>query len=238
MLDQYKIKYPTTKILCSDSSKRKSKTEAQKLAQSETLKARFETPAGEITRQQISEASRRLMQTEYRDRAASHLRSLNKDPKQRDYLREVTSSRWEEGGDLRETVPRWHQENREKSLKMAAHARSHVDENGPSQMHLDFKSLMVKSGLDGFKTEYETCFYSIDEAHPEVKLAVEIDGCYWHSCPECELEGPNETSHTDARKTSYLLNRGWTILRFWGHEIRNDPEGCIERIKIALEDLT
>lgn len=59
------------------------------------------------------------------------------------------------------------------------------------------------------------------------KLAVFIDGCYWHACPE---HGSQPTMNVDYwapklqrnrdrdRETvAYLESNGWTVLRFWEH---------------------
>lgn len=74
-----------------------------------------------------------------------------------------------------------------------------------------------------------------------VKIAVFIDGCYWHGCPEHYVpprtnEGYWSTKvagnmardrDTDAR----LAEAGWTILRFWEHE---PPELCADIIAATV----
>lgn len=60
------------------------------------------------------------------------------------------------------------------------------------------------------------------------KVAVFVDGCFWHSCPQhgtqpknngswwqLKLEG-NKARDTDT--TTRLQADGWTVLRFWEHE--------------------
>lgn len=60
------------------------------------------------------------------------------------------------------------------------------------------------------------------------RVAVFIDGCYWHGCPEhfsmpaTNLEywstkiGRNQAR--DLETTTLLEARGWLVLRFWEHE--------------------
>ena len=63
-------------------------------------------------------------------------------------------------------------------------------------------------------------------------IAVFIDGCYWHSCPE---HGTSPKRNSDYwlpklsrnverdRETNGLLEAaGWTVLRFWEHEPADD----------------
>lgn len=235
-LDAYRREYPNAPIMSTVAEENKAKSPEQRRAQSQKLKERFKTSAGEITRQKIAKASRRLMQTDYKEKAAEHLRALNRSEERQKILKEQTKNRWSEGGDLRQAVNNWHSENKELSNELAAHARSHIQKKR-SNLHMNFKDLMVSKGLSGFVTEYLEGYYHIDEALPDLRLAVEVDGCYWHSCPECALQGPQETLHYDARKESYLENHDWTLLRFWGHQIREEPMACIRQIKNTISQL-
>lgn len=232
-LDHYQNDYPDAPILCTLTSENKAKTEAQKRHQSRVLKKRFQTPEGEKTRKQISEASKRLMQTGYRQQAAEHLRQLNRSEKRRKQLSKETTKRWEEDGDLRAAVMDWHADHPKESKRLAAQARSHIRK--VSKIHKKIKSALVEEGIQGFITEYEIGFYAIDEANPDLKIAVEVDGCYWHSCPLCGLEGPLENKDLDKRKNSYLENRGWRVIRIWEHDINADIDKCIQRINLAVK---
>jgi len=64
------------------------------------------------------------------------------------------------------------------------------------------------------------------------KVAVFCDGCYWHGCPTCGFDAPNP--HRDAEVNSTLKNKGWKVLRFWGHEIKGDVEECVKRIEMVM----
>lgn len=60
------------------------------------------------------------------------------------------------------------------------------------------------------------------------KLAVFVDGCFWHSCPEhATMPKANRewweakltaNVERDRRHTAELEEAGWTVLRFWEHE--------------------
>jgi DNA mismatch endonuclease (patch repair protein) len=67
-----------------------------------------------------------------------------------------------------------------------------------------------------------------DVAFPNLKIAVMMDGCFWHACP-IHASWPKSNSswwrekifanrrrdrHTDA----HLRAQGWKVLRFWEHE--------------------
>jgi DNA mismatch endonuclease (patch repair protein) len=68
---------------------------------------------------------------------------------------------------------------------------------------------------------------TIDIAFPRGKLAVFVDGCFWHGCPEHgRVPGSNHTWWTekirrncqrDANTAAHLERLGWQVLRIWEH---------------------
>lgn len=67
-----------------------------------------------------------------------------------------------------------------------------------------------------------------DVVFPRERLAVYIDGCFWHSCPDHGTTPRTnrqwwidklETNRArDAATTAALTAEGWLVLRFWEHE--------------------
>ena len=67
-----------------------------------------------------------------------------------------------------------------------------------------------------------------DIAFPGPKIAVFVDGCYWHGCPEHATWPKHnaefwrqkiETNRArDVDTNDRLRSVGWTVLRFWEHE--------------------
>ncbi|MCQ4120390.1 very short patch repair endonuclease [Rhodococcus tibetensis] len=80
-----------------------------------------------------------------------------------------------------------------------------------------------------------------DLVFPRRKVAVYVDGCFWHSCPEHATFPKNNAEwwadklagnvtrdrDTDAR----LAESGWTVVRIWEHE---DPVEAADRVQLAL----
>lgn len=83
---------------------------------------------------------------------------------------------------------------------------------------------------------------NIDIAFPGFKLAVFIDGCFWHGCPdhgtipkangEWWAEKLSSNQARDERVTAALRDGGWKVLRFWTHET---PECIATAVTQALE---
>ena len=74
--------------------------------------------------------------------------------------------------------------------------------------------------------------YTLDFAlfDDERKLNIEIDGERYHK----DMTG--ELCKRDQIRNQRLYELGWDVQRFWVYEIRDDLEGCIEKIKFWLEN--
>jgi DNA mismatch endonuclease (patch repair protein) len=74
-----------------------------------------------------------------------------------------------------------------------------------------------------------------------VRIAVFVDGCFWHSCPEhasypksnAELweEKLARNQARDKETDRLLIDAGWLPIRVWEHE---DAEAAAKRIKVAV----
>jgi len=61
-------------------------------------------------------------------------------------------------------------------------------------------------------------------------LALFLDGCFWHGCPEHYREPKSNVDfwrrkiarnrERDAEVTAALTSQGWTVLRIWEHDLR------------------
>jgi DNA mismatch endonuclease (patch repair protein) len=84
----------------------------------------------------------------------------------------------------------------------------------------------------------------IDIAFPNKKVAIFVDGCFWHGCPiHSHLPKSNQeywypklkkNIERDKLKNKHLEKEGWLVMHFWEHEI-NESLKNIEKIKSALE---
>jgi DNA mismatch endonuclease (patch repair protein) len=80
-----------------------------------------------------------------------------------------------------------------------------------------------------------------DIVFPARRIAVYVDGCFWHGCP---IHGTRATTNRaywdekietnkarDTRTTAALEADGWTVLRFWEHD---DPDDAAELVEAAI----
>ncbi|MGW6985183.1 very short patch repair endonuclease [Streptomyces sp. NPDC054932] len=83
---------------------------------------------------------------------------------------------------------------------------------------------------------------TIDIAFTRAKIAVFLDGCFWHGCPEhatrpkanaewwrAKLE---KNMSRDRETTAHLEAVGWTVLRFWEHQ---SPEEVAREITLTRD---
>jgi DNA mismatch endonuclease (patch repair protein) len=83
-----------------------------------------------------------------------------------------------------------------------------------------------------------------DIAFPRSRVAVFIDGCFWHGCPDHYVRPRSsgefwsrklaENVRRDATQTKRLEALGWRVCRFWEHEIFEASNAALERIRLAL----
>jgi len=84
-----------------------------------------------------------------------------------------------------------------------------------------------------------------DVVFPRSKLAIFIDGCFWHGCPmhytfprtRREFWSTKLASNVerDCRQNAMLVDAGWSVLRFWEHEIYKELDDVISQILKALD---
>jgi DNA mismatch endonuclease, patch repair protein len=82
-----------------------------------------------------------------------------------------------------------------------------------------------------------------DFVFPKQKVALFVDGCFWHGCPkhsnmpvnnrEFWEKKLNGNQKRDKYVTKQLKLSGWKVLRIWEHDLRN-PQIIFRRLSKAL----
>lgn len=210
------------------------KSDLQKQTQSDRLKARFKTEAGLETKKVIQENSIRTnSDPEFLKRKKETSKEVQNRPEIKDNKRLKSVKMWSETS-FREKRMDEVKTNIAKYRESAANARKYLTKT--SKLHEAYKVSMMEKGLSEFITEYQFDYYSIDEADPFTKIAIEIDGCYWHGCSTCGFVGDDRIKRIDKRKEAYLKNRGWVVIHIKEHEIKRDKYCGIEAIR-SLQNL-
>lgn len=70
--------------------------------------------------------------------------------------------------------------------------------------------------------------FLLDFMLPEYNIVIECDGDYWHTRPEA--------IRRDKRKNAYVKACGFSMYRFWEHEINTDVEACVDMVLAEINE--
>lgn len=112
-----------------------------------------------------------------------------------------------------------------------------------------FRSMLHRAGMRFRKDRYikfEQRGVKVDVVFPTQKVAVFIDGCFWHRCPEHATMPTRNYEYwstkfqrnmdRDRSTNLNLQNLGWQVIRIWEHEVK-DPEladHAVTQVRSAL----
>jgi DNA mismatch endonuclease, patch repair protein len=109
---------------------------------------------------------------------------------------------------------------------------------------LALRSALHKAGLrfrKNLRIDLDTDRARPDVVFPRAKVAVFVDGCFWHGCSEHRSlpQGNatfwerkiNGTRARDKQQTRLLEEAGWIVVRVWEHE---PPGTAVQRVETAL----
>jgi DNA mismatch endonuclease (patch repair protein) len=82
---------------------------------------------------------------------------------------------------------------------------------------------------------------------PSRRVAVFVDGCFWHGCPVHYVRPRSQTDHwtsklrenveRDRQQTLKLEALGWKVVRIWEHEIDEALAEVVKRVQRAASGL-
>ena len=81
-------------------------------------------------------------------------------------------------------------------------------------------------GLD-FRRQVPIGNYIVDFACPEYKLVIELDG---------SGHGEDRQIIEDRKRTAYLENQDWQVIRFWNDDVIKDVDGVCQHILAVLSE--
>jgi len=104
------------------------------------------------------------------------------------------------------------------------------------------RKAMFHNGLRGYRTHWKKVPGKPDVAYPGKKIAIFVNGCYWHRCPHCNPAFPKTNTEfwkekfqknveRDKRKIRELEKMGWKTLFFWECQIRSSVEKYLDVIR-------
>ena len=99
-------------------------------------------------------------------------------------------------------------------------------------------------GVRGWRCNRKTLPGKPDVSFGPAKVAVFVDGRFWHGHPDYFTFGKSgdywdekiaRTQERDKEANERLAQLGWLVLRFWDFEVENDVERCVGIIESSVK---
>lgn len=121
---------------------------------------------------------------------------------------------------------------------------SRIRSRGNKNTELALMRVFRAHGITGWR-RHQPVFGKPDFVFPKLKLAVFVDGCFWHGCPLHATQPKHNAAFwrgkfarnisRDQLVTRTLRRTGWRVLRVWEHELASGNQSrFLRRIHRAL----
>ena len=122
---------------------------------------------------------------------------------------------------------------------------SKVKNRGNRSTEMAVEEILIHHRIRGWVKHPEGVIGVPDFFFPKHKLAVFVDGCFWHCCPRCARNVPTtrrdfwvrkieENRRRDNRVRSTLRRKGYSVMRVWEHSVENHHD-WLARIRRMLD---
>jgi DNA mismatch endonuclease, patch repair protein len=104
-----------------------------------------------------------------------------------------------------------------------------------------------KSGLRGYRLHPSSVLGRPDICFIARKIAIFVNGCFWHRCARCSLPLPKGNRKfwrekfrrnrvRDRRKARCLRQNGWHVLTVWECQIRSDASKVAQSLTTVIRN--
>ena len=111
---------------------------------------------------------------------------------------------------------------------------------------ITLRKALWSEGHKGYRLNWKKVPGRPDIAYPGKKIAIFVNGCYWHRCPKCNLPLPKTNTDfwkekfdknvkRDKKKNDELLSLDWIVLVLWECDIKSDISNSIQKVKKVLD---
>lgn len=110
---------------------------------------------------------------------------------------------------------------------------------------ISLRKALWAMGIRGYRKNFKSVPGRPDIAFTSKKVAIFVNGCYWHRCPTCNFPIPKTNSDfwrekfrmnklRDKRKIKELQKLGWRTIVIWECDIKRDLKKEATLIKKML----
>jgi DNA mismatch endonuclease (patch repair protein) len=126
--------------------------------------------------------------------------------------------------------------------KRRSEVMARIRGRGNKATELALAKLLRAHHISGWR-RHTVVFGKPDFVFRRERLAVFVDGCFWHGCPRCYRRPGTNQNFWDKkfmrnRTRDRLVNRtlqafGWRVLRIWEHEFKK-PESVVAKLRSTI----
>ena len=106
------------------------------------------------------------------------------------------------------------------------------------------RTILRKLGYSGYRLDWKKAPGHPDIAYPGRKVAIFVQGCFWHRCPICNLSIPKSNEaywiakfernvERDQRTKEKLAEMGWVCIEIWEHQLKKKH---LEETELFLQE--
>ena len=120
---------------------------------------------------------------------------------------------------------------------------SRIRGRGNKDTELALARLLRRHRITGWRRN-QRVFGKPDFVFTKLKLAIFVDGCFWHGCPNHATKPKNNRAfwqrklsanrRRDQTVNLALRKMDWLVLRIWECDLARRPDVCIGRVQRAL----
>lgn len=103
---------------------------------------------------------------------------------------------------------------------------------------------LVRNSIAGFTLQSRDVIGKPDIYFKKERLAIFVDGCFWHGCQKCGHVPKSNTKFwtlkiqrnrvRDQLTSRSLTSTGTSVMRFWEHQLKEDIEACVAQVRRNL----
>ncbi|WP_343704063.1 very short patch repair endonuclease [Chitinophaga sp.] len=110
---------------------------------------------------------------------------------------------------------------------------------------VQLRKALFSVGLRGYRKNLKELPGKPDIAYTKWKIAIFINGCYWHGCQQCGWKPPkhnteywvnkiNKNRQRDLQKIDALKSIGYKVITIWEHELKGSMDLVVKKIHLNL----
>lgn len=100
---------------------------------------------------------------------------------------------------------------------------------------LALRRALRRAGVPGYRLHWRSIPGRPDVAYPGRRVAIFVNGCFWHRCPKCTTRLPKTNTdfwatkfalnvERDRRKRRQLETAGWRVAQAWECDLTLNPD--------------